>query len=373
MRHFLNNLTQINSADEDARRHGKNAIIMALGLIAISLLSAPTIWFMERSLIGIALYIGIPVILYIAVILLIRSGKVTLGAVLLIIILLLSLLIPTAIIEGSQATVFLLMLSIPLTSLTLRPKYTWVVLMCVILGSIVATSINPLYSKEPSQKINDLVTQALLGVCVASISFVNARSTDSALKRTRQSREIAERSSDRLASTKTELEQLVSKRTAELEASLLTAQEHEERLNTTIAELHTNQQTFQELGVPLLPVLPSVIVAVIVGSLNKEQVDAFIQHVLYVVKRDQIHTVICDTTAVPSLTMNVAEQLFQVAQNIELLGAKTIFVGIRPEVAEVLAPAKMNFKELIIFADLQDAIMSLLPKAKGKNHVTSRA
>ena len=105
-----------------------------------------------------------------------------------------------------------------------------------------------------------------------------------------------------------------------------------------------------------------VILAIIVGTIHDQQIDKLTQDILQTIKQERIQTVICDLTAVPSVPGSSAQQLMQLVQSTQLLGANIMFVGIRPEVAEILALRNLDLSALTIFSNLQNAILSLLSK-----------
>ncbi|NOK62979.1 MAG: STAS domain-containing protein [Chloroflexi bacterium AL-W] len=72
---------------------------------------------------------------------------------------------------------------------------------------------------------------------------------------------------------------------------------------------------------------------------------------------------IFDITGVPVVDTQVAQTLLEITKAIRLLGAQAILVGIRPEVAQTLVGLHVSLDSMTTYADLQEAIVTLLRRA----------
>jgi rsbT co-antagonist protein RsbR len=145
-----------------------------------------------------------------------------------------------------------------------------------------------------------------------------------------------------------------------LEAAVQTGEMREVRLTQTLDELRTSQAAVHALSAPIIPVLPGVLVAPLIGTLDRARVTTLATNVLSEVERLQARHVIFDITGVPLVDSDVAQTLLQVAVAVRLMGAEVLLVGIRPEVAQTIVASGSTLGTIITHADLQRAITTLL-------------
>jgi rsbT co-antagonist protein RsbR len=156
------------------------------------------------------------------------------------------------------------------------------------------------------------------------------------------------------------LEDTVAARTAALQQALQDVGQREARLTQTLTDLHTSQQTIRELSAPVLPVLPGVLVAPLIGVLDSDRASFLADNVLTMVEREHAGQVIFDITGVPIVDTQVAQVLIQTAAAVRLLGAQTLLVGIRPEVAQTIITLGLDFAAVPTYPNLQEAITVIL-------------
>lgn len=168
-----------------------------------------------------------------------------------------------------------------------------------------------------------------------------------------------------------ELEQLRASLTAtvaELQQALHSGERREAELQQTLAKLGTSQEAVRQLSAPIVPVLPGVLVAPLVGAIDAARADILMANVLGAVEQQRGKTVIFDITGVPIVDTRVAQVLMRTAQAIGLLGAQVILVGVRPEVAQTIVALGVLLDSITTYADLQEAVTHLLPSA---SHVSN--
>jgi len=154
------------------------------------------------------------------------------------------------------------------------------------------------------------------------------------------------------------LEATVSERTAGLQEALRTVEQREAQLQQALADLQASQATIRELSAPVLPVLPGVLIAPLVGAIDESRATVFVANVLRAVERERAQQVIFDVTGVPLIDTQVARMILQAADAVRLLGAQVILVGIRPEVAQTVVGLGVAL-DMKTYADLQQAIHAL--------------
>ncbi len=154
------------------------------------------------------------------------------------------------------------------------------------------------------------------------------------------------------------LEATVNERTAGLREALRTVEQREAQLQQALVDLQASQATIRELSAPVLPVLPGVLIAPLVGAINESRATVFVANVLHAVERERAQHVIFDVTGVPLIDTQVACMILQAAEAVRLLGAQVILCGIRPEVAQTVVGLGVVLK-VKTYADLQQAISVL--------------
>lgn len=156
------------------------------------------------------------------------------------------------------------------------------------------------------------------------------------------------------------LESTVAERTASLQEALRTVEQREEHLAQTVEDLRASQATIQELSAPVIPVLPGVLVAPLIGVLDTLRADALAENVLGMVERLRARHVIFDITGVPIVDTHVATVLLQTAAAVRLLGAQVLLVGVRPEVAQTIVTLGIDLSMIATYPNLQEAVIALL-------------
>jgi anti-anti-sigma regulatory factor len=138
------------------------------------------------------------------------------------------------------------------------------------------------------------------------------------------------------------LEQQVTERTAALQA--------------TVDQLSASQTTISLLGAPVLPVLPGVLVAPLIGQFDSARAAALSQKILNAITSQRATTVIFDITGIGAVDQRTITDLLQLAGAVRLLGAEPVIVGVRAEVAIALVEQDIDLRAQRIFPNLQAAV-----------------
>lgn len=161
---------------------------------------------------------------------------------------------------------------------------------------------------------------------------------------------------DELNMLRQSLEDTVEQRTASLQQALANVEQREAALQTALSKLQTSQTLIQQLSFPILPVLPDVLLAPLVGTLNAERMHTFTSELPRAVVQERVRAVVIDVTGTQIIDRQIAQELLQMQSILKLLGAQVVFVGLRPEVAQTLVSLDMDWRSTRIYADLRDAI-----------------
>lgn len=147
-----------------------------------------------------------------------------------------------------------------------------------------------------------------------------------------------------------------AKQTEALSEALAAVAERESALAGTVAELRASQETVRELSAPILPILPGVLVAPLIGSLDEERAALFANNLLAAIERQRARQIIFDITGVPVVDTHVAQTLLRAAAAAGLLGAQVALVGVRPEVAQTLVTLDVSLDRMRTYANLEEAV-----------------
>ncbi|MEP7187965.1 MAG: STAS domain-containing protein, partial [Roseiflexaceae bacterium] len=156
------------------------------------------------------------------------------------------------------------------------------------------------------------------------------------------------------------LEATVAERTTSLQLALAEGEQREKHLALTLEDLRASQAAFRDLSAPVIPVLPGVLIAPLIGALDSARATELTSNVLSMVEREHANHVIFDITGVPLVDTHVAQVLLQTTTAVRLLGAQAFLVGIRPEVAQTMVALNLDMSALRSFSTLRDAIDALL-------------
>jgi anti-anti-sigma regulatory factor/HAMP domain-containing protein len=152
------------------------------------------------------------------------------------------------------------------------------------------------------------------------------------------------------------LETRVAERTAELTQTLTS-------LSETVSTRDQLSEAIRELANPVLPVMQGVLVTPLIGAIDTTRVGHLQQTLLDAIERYQAHSLIIDVTGVPIIDTRVAHALLQIAQSTRLLGAQTILVGLRPELAQTIVGLGVDLSAIVTQSDLQSGVRYTLQHA----------
>jgi anti-anti-sigma regulatory factor len=226
----------------------------------------------------------------------------------------------------------------------------------VVLAGVLQAAAPALVGFAPSQPATAANTIPTFILLIAVLSLFLDR-FGNALREALQAATAREQELDRLRAS---LETTVAERTASLHQALQAVEQRESRLALTLGELQASQSAVRELSAPVLPVLPGVLIAPLIGALDSDRARVLADNVLGMVEREGARQVIFDITGVPVVDTQVAQVLLQTAAAVRLLGAAPLLVGIRPEVAQTIVTLGLDFAAIATHSDLQEAVGAIL-------------
>jgi rsbT co-antagonist protein RsbR len=219
----------------------------------------------------------------------------------------------------------------------------------VLLGAIVQANVTPTGGRSPFLTVATFILIiSVLGLFLDRFGASLKEALVAAMSRERE-----------LEALQASLEATVAERTASLREALTEVEQREARLAKTLEDLQTSKETIREMSSPVIPVLAGVLVTPLVGSIDEQRAEDFAQVLLGEVERQHATHVIMDVTGVQVIDTQVALTLLRTATSVQLLGARTLLAGIRPEVAQTIVSLGVDLSAIPTFADLRNAVESL--------------
>jgi DNA-binding LacI/PurR family transcriptional regulator/anti-anti-sigma regulatory factor len=119
--------------------------------------------------------------------------------------------------------------------------------------------------------------------------------------------------------------------------------------------------TVRELSSPVIPLLPGVLLVPLIGTFDAQRSQLLIDQLLSRVAEHGAHVVLIDVTGVPLVDTQAAAALVQIANAARLLGARTVLVGVRPEIAQSMVALGIDLRQIETRASLAAALTTLQP------------
>jgi PAS domain S-box-containing protein len=104
------------------------------------------------------------------------------------------------------------------------------------------------------------------------------------------------------------------------------------------AEKRVQQQTkdIMELSTPVMQVWQGVVVAPLIGSLDSNRTQQFMERLLERIVETNSPLALVDITGVPTIDTQTAQHLIETISAVRLLGAQVVLTGVRPAIAQTL-------------------------------------
>jgi rsbT co-antagonist protein RsbR len=131
--------------------------------------------------------------------------------------------------------------------------------------------------------------------------------------------------------------------------------------------IRTQEAALAELSTPLVPITDDIVAMPLIGQLDERRMDRVMTALLDGVAAKGTRFAILDITGVPVVDAIVARSLVGVARAVQLLGARVILTGIRPEVARTLAQMDTELDGIVTRSTLKDGISYAMgPRARAR-------
>jgi rsbT co-antagonist protein RsbR len=163
----------------------------------------------------------------------------------------------------------------------------------------------------------------------------------------------------------------IQQSTADLEAQYAeanTARAASEAAHTKIAEqlamIEAQRALISDMSVPILPLTESTLVLPLVGALDSGRIQQTQTRALNAIQASSARYLLLDVTGVPIIDTQVAKGLLRIVQATQLLGCKTVLVGIRPEVAQAVVGLGLDLSSVVTQSTLQSGVAYTLQQSE---------
>ncbi|WP_437751445.1 PAS domain-containing protein [Sorangium sp. So ce1389] len=120
------------------------------------------------------------------------------------------------------------------------------------------------------------------------------------------------------------------------------------------------QEALRELSTPLIPLADGVLAMPLVGAMDGARAAQIMETLLAGISGQRAHTAILDITGVRAVDAIVADALTRTARAAQMLGARVVLTGIRPEVATALLELGADLTGIVTLGTLQSGIAHAL-------------
>lgn len=133
-------------------------------------------------------------------------------------------------------------------------------------------------------------------------------------------------------------------------------QEEAERARTQQTIIEAQQTTLRDLATPMIPINDQVVIMPLIGQIDSFRARQIMETLLHGIARSGAQIAILDITGVPCIDTQVAAALLEAARAVQLLGARVILSGIRPDVAQTLVMLDIALTDIMTHSSLQTAV-----------------
>jgi rsbT co-antagonist protein RsbR len=102
-----------------------------------------------------------------------------------------------------------------------------------------------------------------------------------------------------------------------------------------------------EMSTPVIQVWEGIIAAPIIGTLDSQRTQQFMEHLLHKIVETNSQVALIDITGVPQIDTATAQHLIDTINAVKLLGSKVVITGIRPAIAQTLVHLGIDLKEIV--------------------------
>jgi rsbT co-antagonist protein RsbR len=139
----------------------------------------------------------------------------------------------------------------------------------------------------------------------------------------------------------------------------------------TEERIHQQAREIMELSTPVMQVWQGVVVAPLIGSLDSQRTQQFMERLLNRIVETNSPMALVDIMGVPTIDTQTAQHLIETISAVRLLGAQVVLTGVRPAIAQTLVHLGIDLSNITtrssLAAGLQVALDMLNLQVVAKN------
>lgn len=131
----------------------------------------------------------------------------------------------------------------------------------------------------------------------------------------------------------------------------------------TVKEDHKADEyrsAIRRLSTPVVRIWDGILLLPVIGIVDSDRARQMMEQLLNRIAEERAHVVILDVTGVPTLDTAVADHLIKTTRAASLLGARTLLVGISPEVAQTVVRLGVSLADMDTHPDLRSGLEQAL-------------
>jgi rsbT co-antagonist protein RsbR len=129
-----------------------------------------------------------------------------------------------------------------------------------------------------------------------------------------------------------------------------------------LAEERIQQQTkeIMDLSTPVMQVWQGVVVAPLIGSLDSQRTQQFMERLLARIVETNSPVALVDIMGVATIDTQTAQHLIETISAVRLLGAQVVLTGVRPTIAQTLVHLGVDLSGIITRSSLAGGLLVAL-------------
>ena len=116
--------------------------------------------------------------------------------------------------------------------------------------------------------------------------------------------------------------------------------------------IHQQAKEIMELSTPVMQVWQGVVVAPLIGSLDSQRTQQFMERLLNRIVETNSPLALVDIMGVPTVDTQTAQHLIETISAVRLLGAQVVLTGVRPAIAQTLVHLGIDLSGIITRSSL---------------------
>ncbi|KMY54108.1 anti-sigma factor antagonist [Bacillus sp. FJAT-27231] len=130
-----------------------------------------------------------------------------------------------------------------------------------------------------------------------------------------------------------------------------------ERLSNEFKE--ETQKELAKLSAPIVPVKEGIVVLPLIGEVNDYRAAYIMENVIPKIAELEVDHVIVDFSGILTINTQIADYFRQIEEILHLMGMHVITTGLRPELAQTVVNAGIDFSRLEAYATVKQALESI--------------